>query len=322
MSTVNSKRATSSVSKGARPQADRFGQLQFTLPCAVEQFLSERRSRGLSNQSVIFYQRYLRAFEKYADSLGVNEVEAITAEHLRNWMVLLAKTHNPGGVHGHFRCVRTLLNWYEEEYEPERWSNPIRKVKPPKVTVRPLPGVPIANVKRMVEACTTNNAIRDRAILLCLVDSGARAGEFLAMNLKDLDISSGALRIEHGKGDKFRVVFLGNTSRRSLRKWLRTRDELRPTSALWVSESGTRLTIAGLRQVVERRAVDAGVKVPGLHDFRRCFALTMLRNGVDLMTISRLLGHSSLAVTERYLCQDEEDLAEGHRRGSPVDNAW
>lgn len=197
----------------------------------------------------------------------------------------------------------------------------MRKVKPPKVPFHPLPGVAIDDVKKLIATCSTTLALRDKAILLCLLDTGARASEFLDLNLKDVDLTAGAVRIEHGKGDKSRTVFLGSISRRALRKYLKEREDLRPNSPLWTTDEGERLKFSGLRQVIERRASAAGIQTPGLHDFRRSFAITMLRNGVDLQTISRLLGHASLSVTERYLAQETNDLAEGHRKGSPVDNS-
>jgi site-specific recombinase XerD len=78
--------------------------------------------------------------------------------------------------------------------------------------------------------------------------------------------------------------------------------------------------MAGLRQVMVRRAKRAGVPVPALHSFRRAFALAMARAGVDLLTIARLLGHKDLTILERYIKQTAEDLRGSHERGSPADN--
>jgi site-specific recombinase XerD len=68
-------------------------------------------------------------------------------------------------------------------------------------------------------------------------------------------------------------------------------------------------------------ANSAGIKEPGLHDFRRCFAVQMLRGGCDLVTLSRLMGHSSIVVTQRYLYLVDEDLKAGHQIAGPIDNA-
>jgi len=74
-----------------------------------------------------------------------------------------------------------------------------------------------------------------------------------------------------------------------------------------------------LRSMVQRRARAAGVRAPGLHDFRRAFALLALRGGVDLVSLQRLMGHSGLDVLRRYLAQTEADLRAAHAKGAPVD---
>ena len=89
---------------------------------------------------------------------------------------------------------------------------------------------------------------------------------------------------------------------------------------MFLTEDGDRLGFTGLRQLVVRASNRAGIKEHGLHDFRRGCALNLLRNGCDLTTISRLLGHSSLVVTQRYLAVDDQDSQIGHRKASPVDN--
>ena len=79
--------------------------------------------------------------------------------------------------------------------------------------------------------------------------------------------------------------------------------------------------MSGLREIIRRRALAAGIEEPGLHDFRRCFAVQILRNGFDLVTLSRLMGHFTLTVTQRYLYLVEDDLRAGHQIAGPVDNA-
>jgi integrase/recombinase XerD len=150
------------------------------------------------------------------------------------------------------------------------------------------------------------------------MDTGARAQEFISIDLEDVDLVTGVILIRHGKGGKPRTVFLGKKSRKALRTYLRSRQD--NSSALWVSKSNERLTYWGLRQIMRRRAEKAGVQKPSLHSFRRFFAITMLRNGTDLVTLARLLGHSDLQVLERYLNQLPEDLQAAHYKASPVDN--
>ena len=81
------------------------------------------------------------------------------------------------------------------------------------------------------------------------------------------------------------------------------------------------MTYGALRCVLRRRAIQACLKdIPTPHDFRRAFALVMLRYGVDIFSLQKLMGHSDLQVLHRYLAQTDQDIQAAHMRGSPVDN--
>jgi len=97
----------------------------------------------------------------------------------------------------------------------------------------------------MIESCKGDLEDRDKAIFYCLLDTGARASEFLTLNLHGVNLFTGAVQIRHGKCNKNRVVFLGAKGRRALNAYLKTR--IVDNIALWVTETGTRLARPGLR---------------------------------------------------------------------------
>ena len=74
---------------------------------------------------------------------------------------------------------------------------------------------------------------------------------------------------------------------------------------LWQTRAGTRLSYSGLRDIVRRRAKRADIDAPMLHSFRRAFALNCLRQGMDVFSLQRLMGHSDLTILRRYLAQEE-----------------
>jgi integrase/recombinase XerD len=205
---------------------------------------------------------------------------------------------------------------------PAEWKNPMKKVRPPKVNLEPLEPISIENVKTLIATCKPGQFTgdRDHAIFLFLLDTGARAQELCDTTIDDVDLNTGSVVIRHGKGGKTRVVFLGRKTRRAIRTYLRLRP-VQSSHSLFVSLNGEGLTYNGLRLLLDRRAKLAklGTK-PTLHDFRRAFALNMLRNGVDIFTLQRLMGHSDLQVLRRYLAQNDQDTQLAHMRGGPVDN--
>ncbi|MCZ2121831.1 MAG: tyrosine-type recombinase/integrase [Anaerolineales bacterium] len=285
----------------------------------VNAFIRDRQTSGLSDFTIEYYRSQLRFFAEYCLAKNVHEVTNLTPDLLRSFMLdLETRGRNAGGRHAAFRSIRAFLLWYESESEPESWINPIRKVKPPKVISEPIKGVTGEEVKAMLETCADNyTGIRDRALLLCLLDTGARAREFLAININDVDFISGAIDIHKGKGGKSRTVFIGKKSRKALRAYMRLRSDDNP--ALWATKDGGRLAIPSLRQVLTRHAEMAGIPVPSAHDFRRSFALMMLRAKVDIFSLQKLMGHSDLETLKRYLALVDDDIREAYERNSPVD---
>jgi len=181
--------------------------------------------------------------------------------------------------------------------------------------------VPAEHVKGMIRTCRRRAFFgdRDRAILLCLLDTGCRAGEFAAISIGDVDLSTGQILIRAGKGGEPPMVFIGAKSRRALAAYLRHLGERDGSAPLWVSNEAKRLSYSGLRDIVRRRAKRASVPAPTLHSFRRAFALVCLRGKMDVYSLQRLMGHADLTVVRRYLAQTVEDVRKAHARSGPVD---
>ncbi len=290
------------------------------IPLAVESFLIDRKAQGVSPQTLSFYRKKLKYFLSFCETQAVTRFSQITPDLVRRFILQLAETHNQGGVHACFRPLRTLLLWVEaEEIMPAGWRNPIRRVKAPKLAVQSIEPVGLDDVRALTETCQHDySGTRDKAMILGLLDTGARAQEFLNLNLQDIDLATGSLLIRKGKGGKPRMAFLGRKSIKALRTYIRLRHDANP--ALWVSIHGDRMTYAALRCLLRRRARLGGLKsIPSPHDFRRAFALLMLRRGVDIFALQKLMGHSDLQVLRRYLAQTDQDIQAAHMCGSPVD---
>lgn len=285
----------------------------------IKDFIKDRRARRLSIRTIEFYTVELKYFNIFLDRQEVVKISELTQGVIRDYLSELGTHRNRGGVHVSYRCIKALLNWWEEENDGD-YRNPIRKIKIPHGSNQPLTGIRLDQFETLLNACTTIQSKRDKAILLFLLDTGVRASELVAIDIKDVDFISGSIVINHGKGDKTRFVYIGSKCKRTLKSYLKTRTYLRPNSALFTTDDDERLKFNGLKQIIRRLSKRAGIQMPGLHDFRRAFALNMIRNGVDLISISRLLGHSSVAVTQRYIAQNNEDLHIAHSKGSPVDN--
>lgn len=285
----------------------------------ITAFLLERKSRGLQPRSIEFYKGHLKYFTTWAGA-NITQLDQLTPALIRGYLLHLEETgHKPNYSHGFYRTIRAFCKFLEFEDLITAQDNPMRKVKAPKVPIEPLDPITLDDIRAMIATCKGGGftAERDKSIILTLTDTGARATELLSINLSDCNLLTGDILIRRGKGAKPRTVFVGKVTRRALRAYVKLRRDDCP--ALFVTDEGGRLSYDGLRAIMTRRAQLAGIAPPALHGFRRTFTINMLRMGADVISISRLLGHSDLQMVTRYAAQNSDDLRDVHNKNSPGD---
>lgn len=148
---------------------------------------------------------------------------------------------------------------------------------------------------------------RDGAILCVLYGGGLRRSEVIALDVGDYDAQSGALTVRHGKGSKARITYLPAGGMSRLARWLELRAQSCPLDGPLfhpIHRSGkifaTRLTDQAILALLQRRAVQAGLRPFSPHDLRRTFISDLLDAGADIATVQKLAGHSNVQTTARY----------------------
>lgn len=288
---------------------------------SVKGFIHSRQS-SCTKATIKYYEYLLPRILSWFESQEIYEWHEVTSEIIRNYLDELKDSgHSQGGVHSYFRTLRALMNWAWDEYDIES-RNPVDKIKCQDRRPEPIPGITIAEVGLMLEQCKHNKfPERDRALIAVLIDTGIRRTELMSLTMADIELDRNLLIIRHGKGNKFRQVYIGKECKKLLRKYLARLEDVRPTDSLWLTNEGDSLSICGARSILRRTQRAAGLeRIHDFHDFRRCFAIERKRNGDDDITISRALGHSSLEVTKRYLAFTEDDDRNFALRSSPMDN--
>jgi len=162
---------------------------------------------------------------------------------------------------------------------------------------------------------------RDRAILELLYAAGLRVSELVGLDLKDIDLTGGLVRVL-GKGNKERMVPFGRQAQGALRKWLSGSASLRERGgdddALFLNLRGGRLTDRSVRRILNARLREAAIHAKlSPHDLRHSFATHMLGSGADLRAIQELLGHASLSTTQRYTHVDADSLMKVYDKAHP-----
>ena len=172
----------------------------------------------------------------------------------------------------------------------------------------------------LVAASKTVNAARNVAVLLFLLDTGARAGELCGLKMAEINFGERSVRVT-GKGDKARTLFLSPQTSRAILDYLRG-EQRAPTDYVFQSErgDGSPLTVQSLYQMFKTAGAAAGLSGVRCspHTCRHTFAIEFLRRGGDPVTLQVMYGHTDLAQTRRYLAVAGADCKKAHARFSPV----
>jgi integrase/recombinase XerC len=290
-----------------------------TTTAALDGFLLDCRARRLTSKSVSFYQQQLTPFVIWLQTRDVTALAAIDAPAIRAYLVTLEDRGLADlSIHAAARSIRAWLNWCVREESIT--ESPMRKVRMPKVAQRVLPSFERGDLQKLLDACEPGICPeRDRAIVLTLLDSGLRASELCALDWRDLDEHTGALRVRSGKGRRDRTAYIGRRTLKALARYRAVRSDGNPAMFVSLNDANDRLTYEALKLLLWRLGDRAGVAHCHPHTFRRTFALESLRNGCDLMRLAALMGHSDLQMLRRYLALVESDLAAAHRASGPVD---
>ena len=278
-------------------------------------FMLHQEASHHTAKTLTHYRYTLNGFLNYLARRGIIAPEEVKAEHVRAFLASLQRQgYKDTTLHAHARAIKTFFNFLVAEEVLK--ASPVSRVTMPKLEQKIFPPFTLEDIEALLAACQGEFALRDKAIVLCLLDSGLRAAEFVAMNVGDVD-GEGMIRV-HGKGQKDRYTRLGATARKAVLKYLGRR-RAKQSEPLWVGRQG-RLTVNGLYLALKRLGKRAGVENCHPHRFRRTFAIFALRGGMDVHHLRAILGHADLNMALRYLALVKDDIAEAHRQASPVDN--
>lgn len=289
---------------------------------AIEAFVDHLAlERGRRPNTVAAYRRDAVDFARTVTDWGISRPADVELVHLRRYLAEL-------GARGYARSTlarraSTLRTWFALlERRGITSGNPAALVVAPKLG-RHLPRVlRVDEVDRLLAApqAATPAGLRDRALLELLYASGARVSEACGLDLSALDLPQQLVRLA-GKGGKSRIVPVGEPAADALRDYLRAgRPQLAAgaaTDAVLLNTRGDRLGTRDARTAVDKAARAAGLGRVTPHTLRHSFATHLLDNGADIRIVQELLGHVSLATTQRYTHLSRGRLREVHARAHP-----
>ena len=278
----------------------------------VEEFF--RSLTAVAPATVDAYRRDLRSFVGWAERLGLESPAAVQRTTVRRYLAFLTtRGFARRTIARRASALRRYFGWARRVGAAD--GDPTAGLSAPRGDAR-LPRVLHPDELRTLlgpSAHTSGGplgavALRDGAFIELLYGSGLRVAEAAAIDVDDLDLAGGRVRVR-GKGGKQRLVPLSDPAVDALRRWLAdgrgalTTDES-PAAAVFLNRRGRRLTPRDARRVLDRRA-----SVPTHpHALRHTFATHLLDGGADLRVVQELLGHADLATTQRYTHVSKERL--------------
>ncbi len=285
--------------------------------------------RGLSENTLEAYRRDLRRYVGFLERREVRTLRDIDERTIRSFVASIsASTHGPEAapyratsVARTLSAVRSFHRFLLREGVTER--DPAAAVAQPRLP-RSLPRpLPVDDVRRLLEAPEESSptGVRDRAILELLYGSGLRISELTGMDVDDIDLEEGSLRVL-GKGGKEREVPLGSFGRDAVSAYLtRGRPALATGAsrgALFLNARGGRLSRQSCARLLGRYVRLAGIdRRVTLHTLRHSFATHLLEGGADVRVVQELLGHASVATTQIYTLVTARHLREVYEESHP-----
>ena len=315
----------------------------------IDDFMDYCIAKNLAEKTINSYEQTLRLLSRYLIEVqNVKSAEDTKELHIREYIKYLQdrgkytvtsneETKNINfpenredygkkieitTINNYIRNIKVFYNYlYKNRYIT---SNPVTRIK--EIKSRKVVGfIKNDEFNRLLRIFDLSkfHEYRDYIITQLIFDTGMRLGETLLIQEKDIDYINRTILLpsENTKGKKDRYVFFSEEMLKQLRRWLKYKDRYRQSEYIFCTNKGKPLSVSNYETNFKKYGVRIGLEEIHPHMLRNNFAKRFLMQGGDIYTLSRILGHSSVKVTEEaYLDLDTNDLRTNYQRYSPLAN--
>ena len=275
--------------------------------------------RRYSQNTIKSYQRDLNHFTVHLQDKKVSRWAELKPHHIRTYASqIFIEGLGAKSIQRRLSAIRSFMNYLLREGMIK--NNPAEGVKTPKAPKK-LPGIlDIEQINQLLDIQDKDPvSLRDKAIMELIYSSGLRLSEIVHLNPIDLNLSDKTLTVI-GKGEKTRMLPIGNEAIKSLKMWLSCRNELAnpEEEALFVGSRGNRLSRRSIQSRIKHWARKNGIQQDVYpHLLRHSFATHMLEASGDLRAVQELLGHKDISTTQVYTHLDFEHLSKTYDKAHP-----
>ena len=280
--------------------------------------------KNASDLTIKSYREDLWLLRDYlAETKGTFHVSELHPADLREYVAVLHQAgYAKSSISRRLASMRSFFKFCQREGICQ--SNPAKPLRNPR-RERKLPHFltgPEINKLLLAPNKTESLGLRDRAILETMYSAGLRVSELVGVNLDDLDLEDGLVRVR-GKGKRERLAPLGRYAVRAIRTWMKKRQPAKGVpewkgSPLFLNRFGRRLTTRSIGRMLEKYLAETGLdQRTSPHTLRHSFATHLLDRGADIRSVQELLGHKSLVTTQIYTHISTASLKEVYEAAHP-----
>ena len=284
-------------------------------------------TRGLSRATLINYNHFLKRFNEFAKTKGISKPGQISKELIQKYRIFLNRLEADGGnlkkntQNYHIIALRAFLKYLIK--------NDIKTLEPEKIELlkqhqRQVDFLDEKDLEQILKAPLQIDSqeiiqARDKSILELLFSTGLRVSELANLKIDTINLSKDEFSIR-GKGGKIRLVFISESARNWIKKYLKIRKDMNP--GLFIAHDKIKknntnkknLTPRSIQRIVQKYAKIAGLtKQVTPHTMRHSYATDLLINGADIRSVQSMLGHSSITTTQVYTHITDNRLRDVHR---------
>lgn len=270
----------------------------------LKRFCASLYIEGKSEKTIQQYKRtadkLFEATQKHFPNIEVYDIRLFLACEKQRGLANTSLENTRANLSAFFQWMTN------EEIIPK---NPCAKIAPIKCPEKVRIPFSSVDIDRLRLACKTK---KERAIIEFLLASGVRVSELSEMKVQDIDFFALSVHVVHGKGDKERTTYITDLARTHLGTYLEGRKE--KGDALFYGNKGRPITASGIRTLLIRIAARVDVANVHPHRFRRTFASGLAARGMDVQEIQKLMGHSDINTTMKYIHLCDESTKNAYRR--------
>lgn len=297
----------------------------------IEDFKLNQEILGREKKYIDLCLFRLYRWEIFMDKeMGISELEGVTQLHIKKYIQERQRIGREVNrtINNNIATLKVFFQFLVNDEFIDEQDNPMRRIKNLKEEKKVIVTFNDDEVSRIINDIKeeTYSNIRDKLILIMLFDTGIRVSELC--NIKNRDVARRHILI-HGKGSKQRLVYISNIMRNYMRRYealraerFRKKEQDEIEEYYFLDQSAVKLSRSRINKILKEHCNNAGVRIEvrcSPHDCRHYFAQKQLRNGIDIYSLSRLMGHFDTQITSKYLRGlEQEDILQIGRLHSPL----